>query len=155
MIGFHVTASDRARNEAEIKGVEIRTYLVIYEVLDETRRALEGMLAPSVAEEVQGSIEILKLFRSSKLGNIAGCIGRTGVLTRNDKIRLVRDGMVVHEGKLDSLKRVKDDVKEVREGFECGVVIQGYNDVKPGDIIESIKIIETSRKFDVSESLSE
>ncbi len=155
VIGFHVTASDRARNEAEIKGVEIRTYLVIYEVLDETRRALEGMLAPSVAEEVQGSIEILKLFRSSKLGNIAGCIGRTGVLTRNDKIRLVRDGVVVHEGKLDSLKRVKDDVKEVREGFECGVVIQGYNDVKPGDIIESIKIIETSRKFDVSESLSE
>ncbi|MGE4633028.1 MAG: translation initiation factor IF-2 [Planctomycetota bacterium] len=155
VIGFHVTASDRARNEAEVKGVEIRTYQVIYEVLDETRLALEGMLSPDVTEEVQGSVEILQLFRSSKLGNIAGCIGRTGVLTRNDKVRLTRDGIVVHEGKLASLKRVKDDIKEVREGFECGVVIQGYNDVKPGDIIESIKVTETSRKFDESETLSE
>ncbi|MEE2883340.1 MAG: translation initiation factor IF-2 [Planctomycetota bacterium] len=155
VIGFHVSASDRARSEAEANGVEIRTYSVIYEILDEMRSALEGMLAPDVAEEVQGSVEILQLFKSSKLGNIAGCIGRTGVVTRNDKVRLVRDGIVIHEGKLSSLKRVKDDVKEVRESFECGVVIQDYNDIKPGDIIESIKIIETSRSFDEAEASSD
>jgi len=147
VIGFHVSASDKARSEAEAKGVEIRTYTVIYEIIEDMRQALEGMLSPDITEELQGSAEILNLFKSSKLGNIAGCMVRSGIVTRDDKIRLVRDGILVHEGKLASLKRVKDDAKEVREGFECGLVVKGYNDIKIGDFIESYKVIETSRKL--------
>ena len=101
------------------------------------RQALEGMLSPDVSEELQGSAEILHLFKSTKLGNIAGCMVRNGIITRDDKVRLIRDGVLVHEGKLASLKRVKDDAKEVREGFECGLVVKGYNDIKVGDFIES------------------
>lgn len=147
VIGFHVSASDKARSEAESHGVEIRTYTVIYEILEDMKQALEGMLSPDISEELQGSAEILHLFKSSKLGNIAGCMVRSGIITRDDKIRLIRDGVMVYEGKLASLKRVKDDAKEVREGFECGLVVKGYNDIKVGDFIESYKVIETSRKL--------
>jgi len=151
VIGFHVSASDKARSEADTHGVEIRTYSVIYEILDEMKVALEGMLTPDVAEEVQGKVEIQAIFKSTKLGNIAGCIGRSGVVTRDDKVRLIRDGVMVYEGKLDSLRREKDDVKEVREGYECGIVIKGYRDIEVGDFIESIKVIETQRTLDESE----
>ncbi|MGB1397078.1 MAG: EF-Tu/IF-2/RF-3 family GTPase, partial [Planctomycetota bacterium] len=137
----------KARSEAESHGVEIRTYTVIYEILEDMKQALEGMLSPDISEELQGSAEILHLFKSSKLGNIAGCMVRSGIITRDDKIRLIRDGVMVYEGKLASLKRVKDDAKEVREGFECGLVVKGYNDIKVGDFIESYKVIETSRKL--------
>jgi len=154
VIGFHVSASDKARSEAEAQGVEIRTYSVIYEILDEMRTALEGLLAPDIAEEVQGTVEIQAIFKSTKLGNIAGCIGRSGVLMRDDKVRLIRDGVLVHEGRLASLRREKDDAKEIREGFECGLVIEGYRDIEVGDVIESIKVIKTSRKLDESEARS-
>ena len=147
VVGFHVSASDKARSEAESQGVEIRTYTVIYEILEDMRQALEGMLSPEVSEELQGNVEILNLFKSSKLGNIAGCMVRKGIITRDDKVRLIRDGVLVHEGKLASLKRVKDDAKEVREGFECGLVIKGYNDIKVGDFLESYKVIKTTRKL--------
>jgi translation initiation factor IF-2 len=118
------------------------------------RTALEGLLAPDIAEEVQGTVEIQAIFKSTKLGNIAGCIGRSGVLMRDDKVRLIRDGVLVHEGRLASLRREKDDAKEIREGFECGLVIEGYRDIEVGDVIESIKVIKTSRKLDESEARS-
>ncbi len=155
VIGFHVSAADRARSEADSKGVEIRTYSVIYEILDDMRKALEGLLAPDVSEEVQGKVEIQAIFKSTKLGNIAGCIGRQGIVTRDDKIRLLRDGEVLHEGRLASLRRDKDDAKEVREGFECGIVIQGFKDIQVGDFIESIKVIQTTRTLEESEARSE
>lgn len=155
VIGFHVSAADRARSEADSKGVEIRTYSVIYEIIDDMRKALEGMLAPDVSEEVQGKVEIQAIFKSTKLGNIAGCIGRQGIVTRDDKIRLLRDGEVLHEGRLASLRRDKDDAKEIREGFECGIVIQGFKDIQVGDIIESIKVIKTTRTLEESEARSE
>ena len=154
VIGFHVSASDKARSEADAQGVEIRTYTVIYEIIDDMRTALEGLLSPDIAEEVQGTVEIQAIFKSTKLGNIAGCIGRSGVMTRDDKVRLIRDGVMVHEGSLASLRREKDDVKEIREGFESGVVIDGYRDIEVGDVIESIKVIKTSRKLDESEARS-
>jgi len=150
VIGFHITASDRARSLADEKGVEIRIYQVIYQVLEEMRLALEGLLEPEIIEEVQGNVEILQIFRSSRLGNIAGCIVRKGVITRDDPVRLTRDGRMIHEGKLDSLRRVKDDAREVKEGFECGVRIEGYNDVKVGDFIESIKRTKRARTLDES-----
>ncbi len=155
VIGFHVSAADRARSEADSKGVEIRTYSVIYEIIDDMRKALEGMLAPDVSEEVQGKVEIQAIFKSTKLGNIAGCIGRQGIVTRDDKIRLLRDGEMLHEGRLASLRRDKDDAKEIREGFECGIVIQGFKDIQVGDIIESIKVIKTTRTLEESEARSE
>ncbi len=155
VIGFHVSAADRARSEADSKGVEIRTYSVIYEIIDDMRKALEGMLAPDVTEEVQGKVEIQAIFKSTKLGNIAGCIGRQGIVTRDDKIRLLRDGEMLHEGRLASLRRDKDDAKEIREGFECGIVIQGFKDIQVGDIIESIKVIKTTRTLEESEARSE
>ena len=155
VIGFHVSAADRARSEADTKGVEIRTYSVIYEILDDMRKALEGMLAPDISEEVQGKVEIQAIFKSTKLGNIAGCIGRQGIVTRDDKIRLLRDGEILHEGRLASLRRDKDDAKEIREGFECGIVIQGFKDIQVGDFIESIKVIKTTRTLEESEARSE
>ena len=123
---------------------------MIYQVLEEMRLALEGLLEPEIIEEVQGNVEILQIFRSSRLGNIAGCIVRKGVITRDDPVRLTRDGRMIHEGKLDSLRRVKDDAREVKEGFECGVRIEGYNDVKVGDFIESIKRTKRARTLDES-----
>jgi translation initiation factor IF-2 len=155
VIGFHVSAADRARSQADSNGVEIRTYSVIYEILDDMRKALEGMLAPDISEEVQGKVEIQAIFKSTKLGNIAGCIGRQGIVTRDDKIRLLRDGEVLHEGRLASLRRDKDDAKEIREGFECGIVIKGFNDVQVGDFIESVKVIKTTRTLEESEARSE
>jgi len=110
------------------------------------------MLEPEVFEELQGKAEILQLFKSSRLGNIAGCMVRDGLITRDDPIRLVRDGVLLHEGRLDSLKRVKEDVKEVREGFECGMRVQGFSEIQIGDVIESYKRREKKRKLEDIES---
>ncbi len=148
IIGFHVTANLRARAQADEKGVDIRTYQVIYQAIEQMKLALEGLLAPEVSEETQGSAEILQLFRSSKLGNIAGCIVRNGVIRREDPVRLIREGRVIYEGKLDSLKRIKEDAKEVKEGFECGLRIQGYGDIKVGDMVESFRKVEKARTLD-------
>ena len=147
VIGFHVNANQRAKSHADEKGVEIRTYEVIYQVIEEMRLALEGMLEPEINEEAMGKTEILQIFRSSKLGNIAGCIVRSGLVRRDDPVRLIRDGKMIHEGKLDSLKRVKDDVREVKEGFECGLRIQGFGDIQVGDIVESYRKVAKKRRL--------
>jgi len=154
IIGFHVSANQRARAQAEEKGVEIRSYQVIYQVIEDMRLALEGMLEPEIHEEVQGNAEILQIFRSSKLGNIAGCMVRSGVIRRDDPVRLVREGRMIYEGKLSSLRRVKEDVREVKEGFECGIRIHGYNDIKVGDVIESFRKVETKRTLAAAEGPS-
>ena len=148
IIGFHVAANLRARTQAEEKGVDVRTYQVIYQVIEQMKLALEGLLDPEITEETQGTAEILQLFRSSKLGNIAGCIVRNGVIRREDPVRLIRDGRIIYEGKLDSLKRIKEDAKEVKEGFECGLRIQGYGDIKVGDMVESFRKVEKARTLD-------
>jgi translation initiation factor IF-2 len=118
---------------------------VIYQVIEQMKLALEGMLEPEITEEVQGSAEVLQLFKSSKLGTIAGCMVRSGTIRREDPVRLVRDGKMIYEGRLESLRRVKDDVREVKEGFECGLRIQGYDDVKVEDRIESYRKVEKPR----------
>jgi len=148
IIGFHVVADDRARAVAEEAGVEIRHYKVIYEVVDDIRAAMEARLAPEEVEEFHGRVEIRQIFRASKLGNIAGCMVKTGKILRNDKIRLIRDGKVIHEGVLASLKRLKDDAKEVKEGFECGIKLKSYEDIKEGDEIEAYTITHKARTLD-------
>lgn len=145
ILGFHVSANERARRSSEAKGVEIRTYQVIYQLLEEIKLSLEGLLDPELYEEVQGSVEVQKLYKSSRLGNIAGCIVKSGTFRRDDKVRLIREGKIIYTGELDSLKRFKDDAKEVKEGFECGCRIAKYNDLKEGDIIESFKILKKAR----------
>ncbi|MCI0650725.1 MAG: translation initiation factor IF-2 [Planctomycetes bacterium] len=145
ILGFHVIPNERARSLAETKSVEIRTYQVIYEAKDDIQRALEGMLEPELLEESQGMVEIRTLFKSTKLGNIAGCFVRSGIVRRDDPIRLLRNGALIHQGHLSSLKRFKDDAKEVREGLECGLRIQGFDEILEGDIVESYRIVKKAR----------
>ena len=145
IIGFHVTAEERARTLAEEKGVEIRVYQVIYRITQDLRDALEGLLAPERREVRTGRVEVRELFRVSRVGTIAGCHVTEGTVARQSLIRLNRDNVTVYEGKLSSLRRFKDDVREVREGFECGMRIDGYDDVKVGDVIEAFRIEEVKR----------
>ena len=145
IIGFRVRPVTSARKQAERNGVDIRIYDVIYEGVDEIRSALEGMLAPERIEEVLGSAEVREVFRISKVGTIGGCQVIDGVIDRKANARLVRDGIVTYEGELSSLKRFKDDAKEVREGFECGIGIANFNDIKVGDVIECFKVEEVAR----------
>ena len=139
VIGFHVTANTKTQKLAEQEGVEIRTYQIIYEVIDEVRRALEGLLTPDQREVITGHAEIRQIFRSSAIGNIAGSYVLDGEIQRNSLIRLVRDGVVVHEGRLNTLKREKEDVRAVQTGFECGIKIESYEDIKEGDVIEAFR----------------
>ncbi|MDZ4857986.1 MAG: translation initiation factor IF-2 [Candidatus Hydrogenedentes bacterium] len=148
IIGFHVTASPKAQKLAEQQGVDVRSYRIIYEAIQEVRLALEGMLAPESKEVVTGHVEIRQVFRSSALGNIAGCYVLDGEISRTSLVRLTRDGVVVHEGKLGSLKRQKDDAKTVATGFECGIKLEGYEDIKPGDVIESYRIEAVKRTLE-------
>jgi translation initiation factor IF-2 len=145
VLGFNVAADDKARAAAEQHGVEIRTYRVIYELLDEVRKAMEGLLAPVEREQITGHLEIRKVFYFSKIGNIAGCHCTDGSVVRTAPVRLIRDGRVIFTGKLASLKRVKEDVREVKEGFECGAKIEGYDDIKEGDRIESFQVVRERR----------
>jgi translation initiation factor IF-2 len=145
IIGFHVRPDARARAAAEREGVDIRLYRVIYEVAEDIRKAMEGLLAPEEREVVLGSAEVRKTFKVGRLGTIAGCQVADGVIPRTARVRVVRDGVEVYEGAIASLKRFKDDVREVREGFECGINIEGFNDVKVGDVIEAYKIEEVQR----------
>ena len=131
---------------AQRDGVEIRTYSVIYEAIEEVEAALKGMLDPEFKEEVLGTIEVRNTFKVPNVGIIAGAYVLDGKVERNASIRLVRDGIVIHEGKISSLKRFKDDAKEVSRGFECGIGIENYNDIKEGDIIEAYKMVEVERK---------
>ncbi|MCS5627425.1 MAG: translation initiation factor IF-2 [Planctomycetes bacterium] len=148
IIGFHVVADDRARTVAEETGVEIRSYKVIYEVVDDIRAAMEARLAPEELEEFHGRATIRQVFKASKIGNIAGCIVNTGKILRNDKIRLIRNDVPIHEGSIANLKRLKDDAREVKEGFECGIKLKGYEDIKEEDVIEAYTITKKARTLD-------
>lgn len=147
IIGFHIRPNLNARRLAEQENVDIRLYDIIYDAINDVRNALEGMLAPSISEEILATVEIREIFKISRIGTIAGCYVKDGKINRNNKVRLIRDGLVVHNGNLESLKRFKDDVKEVEQGFECGISLAGYNDIKVGDIIEAFKMVETKRKL--------
>lgn len=139
IIGFNVRAGGNAKDLADKEEIEIRTYSVIYDAIDEVKEAMEGMLSPEIKEQVIGNVEIRETFKISKVGTIAGCMVLTGKITRNSKIRLIRDGIVQYTGELESLKRFKDDVKEVTKGYECGLNIKGYNDIEIGDILRFTK----------------
>ncbi len=145
IIGFQVRPSLGARKEAEKEGVDIRLYSIIYDAIEEVKSAMEGMLSPDIKEEVTGNVEVLETFKISKVGTIAGCIVRDGKIKRNNKVRLIRDGIVILTGELDSLKRFKDDVKEVANGYECGLGIKNFNDIKIGDIIEAFEEVEVKK----------
>ena len=148
VIGFHVRPESKAAALADQLGVDIRLYNVIYEAIDEIKAAIEGMLAPTVEERVLGRAEVRRLFRIPKVGTVAGCYVTEGVVRRSAKVRLIRDNVVVYEGEVGSLKRFKDDVREVREGLECGISIQNYNDLKEGDVIEFYVLEEVARTLD-------
>ena len=145
IIGFQVRPSANARRLAEKESIEIRLYSVIYDAINEVKSGIEGMLAPEEKEEVTGTAEVKELFKISKVGTIAGCIVKEGKLTRTSKVRVIRDGIVVYTGELGSLKRFKDDAKEVSVGMDCGLNINGYNDIKVGDVVEAYNVIEVKR----------
>lgn len=145
IIGFQVRPSANARKLADNEEIEIRLYSVIYDAINEVKSGIEGMLAPEEKEEITATAEVRETFKISKVGTIAGCMVKEGKLTRNAKVRIIRDGIVVYTGVLGSLKRFKDDVKEVQSGYDCGLNIEGYNDIKVGDIVEAYQIVEIKR----------
>jgi len=147
VIGFQVRPSIGARRLAEKEEIDIRLYSIIYTAISEIKDAMEGMLSPELKEEIIGTTEVLEVYKITKVGTIAGCIVREGKIIRNNKVRLIRDGIVVYTGDLESLKRFKDDAKEVLNGFECGLNIKNFNDIKIGDIIESFTEVEVKRKL--------
>ena len=147
VIGFNVRPGTSAKEIAEREEIEIRNYSIIYDAINDVKEAMEGMLSPELKEQVTGNIEIRETFKVSKVGTIAGCMVLDGKVTRNSKIRLIRDGVVVHDGELASLKRFKDDVKEVSKGYECGLNIKNYNDIQVGDIIEAYETVEVKKKL--------
>ncbi len=147
IIGFQVRPSVQARKLAETEQIDIRLYSVIYKAIEELTQAMEGMLSPDIQEEIVCSIEIRDIFKISKVGTIAGCMVLEGKISRNSKVRIIRDGVVIYTGALSSLKRFKEDVKEVAKGFECGLSIEKYNDIKVGDIIEGFEEKEIQRKL--------
>ena len=147
IVGFQVRPSINARNLAEKEGIEIRMYSIIYEAINEIKSAMEGMLEPTEEENIVGNVEVRETYKISKIGTIAGCYVTNGNIIRKNKIRLIRDGIVVFNGKIKQLKRFKEDVNEVKNGYECGLSIEDFNDIKVGDIIESFEIREIKRKL--------
>ncbi len=145
IIGFQVRPSGAARREAEKEGVEIRLYSVIYKAIEEVKDAMEGLLSPEIKEEITGTAEVLQTYHISKVGTIAGAIVRDGKIKRTSKVRVIRDGIVIYTGELGSLKRFKDDVKEVVSGYDCGLSVQGYNDIREGDLIEAFEEVEVKK----------
>jgi translation initiation factor IF-2 len=152
IVGFHVRPDSNARAAADRERVEIRTYRIIYEAVEEVKLAMEGLLAPEKKEIVLGEAEVRQIFKIAKIGTIAGCFVRSGVIPRTGRVRVIRNGVEVYDGTLASLKRFKDDVREVREGFECGIGIENFNDVKVSDLIESYRIEEVARSLSATES---
>jgi len=152
IVGFHVRPDSNARAAADRERVEIRTYRIIYEAVEEVKLAMEGLLAPEKKEVVLGEAEVRQIFKIAKIGTIAGCFVRSGVIPRTGRVRIIRNGVEVYDGTLASLKRFKDDVREVREGFECGIGIENFNDVKVSDLIESYRIEEVARSLSATES---
>jgi translation initiation factor IF-2 len=146
-VAFNVRPSSAARKLAEHEEIDIRSYSIIYDAINQVKAAMEGMLAPEFEEKIVCNVEVREVFRISKVGTIAGCMVLDGKITRNTKVRVIRDGIVIHTGSLGSLKRFKDDVKEVVGGYECGLNIDGFNDVNVGDIIEGYEMVEIKRKL--------
>lgn len=151
IIGFQVTPDVRARQVAKVENVEINKYDVIYKAEQDVRKALEGMLTPTMKEKFGGAAEVRNLFKVPKVGTIAGCHVTSGKVTRKDKCRLIRDGKVIFTGQLSSLRRFKDDAREVKEGFECGIGIENYHDIKVGDTLEFFELVEEARTLDMTE----
>jgi translation initiation factor IF-2 len=147
VIGFNVNPTTKARKAAEAELVDIRQYNIIYDCINEIQLALEGLLSPEFKEEIVATVEVRKVFRLSRLGSIAGCYVTNGKISRSDKVRVMRDGFNEHNGSISSLKRGRDDVREVETGFECGIQLDGFNSFQDGDIIEAFKIVEIKRKF--------
>jgi translation initiation factor IF-2 len=147
VIGFQVRPSVAARKLAEQEQIDIRLYSVIYKAIDELKAAMEGMLSPDIEEKVLGTAEIRETFEITKVGTIAGCYVTDGLIKRTSKIRVIRDGIVIHTGLLGSLKRFKDDVKEVKNNYECGLNIDKFNDIKIGDLVEAYEEVEVARKL--------
>ena len=145
VVGFQVRPSPNARRQADQEQIEIRMYSIIYDAINEIRDAMEGLLAPSFEETVTGNIEVRDVFKITKVGTVAGCYVTDGFVKRNNKIRIIRDFIVVHTGEIDALKRFKDDVAEVKFGYECGLSIKNFNDIQVGDVIESFEIKEVKR----------
>ncbi len=148
IIGFNVRPNLNARKLAEKSNVEIRIHNIIYAAIDEVKQVLEGLLAPDVNEEITATIEVRQVFKVPKIGNIAGCYVQDGKIVRNHKVRLIRDGLEIFNGTISSLKRIKDDVREVESGYECGIGLENFSDIKVGDVIEGYKLIETKRKLE-------
>ena len=147
IIGFQVRPSAAARRLADQEGVDIRLYSVIYDAIEEVKDAMEGMLEPQVKEVVTASVEVRQVFHITKVGTVAGAMVKEGKVKRSDKARVVREGIVVFNGAINALKRFKDDVKEVGANFECGISLVNYNDLRPGDILETYEEVEVKQKL--------
>ena len=147
VFGFNVRADKTAKTLLEREGVELRYYSVIYELIDDVKDALSGMLSPEIREEIIGTAEVRDVFRSPRYGQIAGCMVIEGTVHRNKPIRVLRDNVVIYEGELESLRRFKDDVSDVRNGTECGIGVRNYNDVRSGDLIEVFDTKEIARSL--------
>jgi translation initiation factor IF-2 len=145
IVGFHVRPDNNARAAAEREGVEIKLYKIIYEAVEDVRAALEGMLRPEEKEVVLGEAEVRELFKVPRMGVIAGCSVRSGVINRQGRVRVIRDSTEIYDGAISSLRRFKDDVKEVREGFECGIGVENFNDIKVGDVLECYRKEQVAR----------
>ena len=145
IIGFNVRPNNMVKEKAKQSGVDIRLYDIIYKVVEEMEAAMKGMLDPEYEENILGNAEIRQIFKFSKVGNIAGCYVTDGVIKRDSKARLIRDDVVIYDGQIGSLQREKDSVKEVKKGLEFGITIENFNDIKPGDIIESYEMVEIKR----------
>jgi len=147
VIGFNVRANKEARASAEQSGIEVRYYNIIYNLVDDVKAAMSGLLAPTLRETMLGNAQILEVFNITKVGKVAGCRVTDGNVERGAHVRLIRDNVVVHEGKLSTLKRFKDEVKEVQVGQECGMAFEGYQDMRAGDVIECYRVEEIKRSL--------
>jgi len=145
VIGFQVRPSVNARKVAEQEQIQIKLYSIIYDAIEEVKSAMEGMLAPEFEEKIVGNIEVRETFKITKVGTIAGCMVREGKIRRTSKVRLIRDGIVIYSGELGSLKRFKDEAKEVVSGLECGLNIENFNDIKVGDMVEAYEVTELKK----------
>ncbi|WP_265499006.1 MULTISPECIES: EF-Tu/IF-2/RF-3 family GTPase, partial [Enterobacterales] len=145
LVGFNVRADASARKVIESESLDLRYYSVIYDLIDEVKQAMSGKLAPEYRQEIIGLAEVRSVFKSPKFGAVAGCMVTEGVVKRSNRIRVLRDNVVIYEGELESLRRFKDDVNEVRNGYECGIAVKNYNDVREGDQIEVYETIEIQR----------
>jgi translation initiation factor IF-2 len=147
IIGFNVRPMGNARQLADKEEIDIRSYSIIYDAINDLKDAMEGMLSPELREEVTGTAEIRETFKISKVGTVAGCMVLSGKIFRNSGVRLIREGVVVYTGVLDSLKRFKDDVKEVSKGYDCGMQVKNYNDINIGDVLEAFQEVEVKKKL--------